>query len=103
MPENKGYAYVRYRLDDSKTTVPLSFVLDWEPGNPVNTSKLFKVFWSNIEDDTPTSLARRVSEETHVIDSKDDPKYGQAGYYRVTIYYTAGNFSLFYLRYDAKL
>ena len=83
------FAYVRYRLDDVKAKVPISYILDFDANKVWSKSKQYKVFWSNEKDDSPALLRQRAPSD-QVVESKEDPNYGKAAFYRATIYCVAG-------------
>jgi len=83
------WAYVRYRLDDTKSKVPISFIKDFNSSVTVDTTRLYKVFWSDVQGDTPEKLKRRLSGPIPLIESKEDGAFGDPGYYRATVYVVA--------------
>jgi len=84
------WAYVRCRLDDVKSKVPVSFIRNFDESEVLDTSRLYKVFWSDVNGDTPEKLKCRIAGPVPLIESKEDPAYGDLGYYRATIYVVAG-------------
>jgi len=82
--ENQPHAFVVH-YDGEKECVPLGFVfkfpVNWR-SEGWNKNYLYKVFWSPIENDSPTEMLKRVPEIPVIEkgDSRETP-----GYYRASV------------------
>lgn len=82
--------YVRYDGDGEKAICPLSFVQGYE-NDPEGIRKkgsdaYFYVFWSNDDNDSPSEMAKRVSEIPRIERGNNNAP----GYYRANILKIAG-------------
>lgn len=84
MDDSSPHAYVAY-TDGEKETKPLSFIKQF-PKNwrdqGWDKNYLFKVFWSPDEEETPSSMLKRVAE---IPVFKQGDAMEQAGYYRASV------------------
>ncbi|XP_024888939.1 uncharacterized protein LOC112465574 [Temnothorax curvispinosus] len=87
MDNEKCVVYVRYLKDREKEICPLSFVYGFEK-NPDGVKNkgpeaILKVFWSPNEEDSPSSMAKKVSEIPHYTASATINK--KPGYYEANV------------------
>lgn len=82
------HAYVAY-LDGEKECVPISFIAKFptrwrEPLNKggYDPSKLYKVFWSPDDKDSPSSMLQRVAE---IPTFEEGTAQDKPGYYRAAV------------------
>lgn len=85
-----GYAYVKYRRDNLKKVVPVSFIgsenFDLKSFSP---SRQYWVFWSNDPKETPASYLEKHSGPIPKIENDADIAV-DTGYFRATISITTG-------------
>lgn len=92
MDNEKCAVYVRYLKDKEKEICPLSFVYGFEkdPYGVINkgSDAILEVFWSPNEDDSPSLMAKKVSEIPHYTASATINK--RPGYYEANVLRVAG-------------
>lgn len=82
--ENEPHAYVAY-WEGEKESVPLKFVFEFPPlwrTKGWDDNKLYKVFWSPDEDDSPTEMLKRVPE---IPVHEKGSSLEKPGYYRAAV------------------
>ncbi|XP_050503642.1 BEN domain-containing protein 5-like [Diabrotica virgifera virgifera] len=88
----KGWAHVEFICDKNKVDVPISFLENFEKLETVELNKIYNVFWSPNEADTPTSIKEREGKVLKIDKIKRATKNSTipiAGYYSATLLHIA--------------
>lgn len=84
--ESLPHAFVQFDADEVKAYVPLNFIMryptEWRTKSSWDNTYLYKVFWSQDPDDSPTEMAKRVAK---IPVYEKGSSLEKPGYYRASV------------------